>query len=308
MISSTSDTLSNINTSISSLLTSGIALVGMPLGTKGPITSGWNLPQNVIRDPRQSVRLQGLNVGIAHAYCIPSPTCAIDIDNFKTAKPWLSMHGIDLFSLLYASNAVVIWSGKKYSIKLLYRLPLSCTALESKKIVGDDGKSALEFRCASKDGKTVQDVIPPSIHPNGQTYIWMGQGNPLNPPVIPVNLLSVWQQLISNTARVAQRPITGIIAQNPRQETPRQIAIIKAALTHISADCSYEMWRSIIWSILSTGWTCAEDISIEWSKTAPERFDDDSFWLVANSYIPNHSSAISLGTVYHHARIGGWNE
>jgi hypothetical protein len=46
-------------------------------------------------------------------------------------------------------------------------------ALETKKVNGSDGKSAVEFRCATKEGKTVQDVLPSSIHPDGHQYQWL---------------------------------------------------------------------------------------------------------------------------------------
>jgi len=295
------------NLDIRDLLESGLALIKIPIGTKGPTSIGWNLRENAIRDPIHSGELLGSNVGLAHAYCTPTPTCAIDVDNYKTAKPWLAMHGIDIEVLLMAQEAVVIWSGKKYSMKLLYRLPENVRALETRKISGDDGLTALEFRCASKDGKTVQDVLPPSIHPSGHEYRWFGNGNPLLIPDIPTDLLTVWQRLLSNTNRVALRRANGCLAHYLRPETPREVATIKAALSHISADCEYEKWRNVVWAILSTGWLCAEDMALDWSKTAPERFEEDAFWLVANSYIPSHSSQISVGTVYHYARLGGWN-
>lgn len=295
------------NASVKSLLGSGMALIGIPFGKKGPKTVGWNLKENAIQDPDHSNLLLGMNIGLAHAYCTPTPTCAIDIDNYQIAQPWLTSRGIDIKTLLYADDAVVIWSGKKYSIKLLYRLPINTKPLETKKINGLDRLTAFEFRCASKDGKTVQDVLPPSLHPSGQEYRWFGNGNPLLIPEIPPDLLMVWLELLSNKNRVALQPTQALFKQCLRPETPREVATIKSALNHISADCEYDKWRNIVWGVLSTGWLCAKDLALDWSKTAPERFDDDTFCLVANSYIPNHSSQISIGTIYHHARLEGWN-
>jgi len=78
-------------------------------------------------------------------------------------------------------------------------------------------------------------------------------------------------------------------------------------LNHINADCEYQTWRNVIWAILSTSWECSEDVAYEWSKTAPDRFEEDAFWLVANSYIPDLDQQITFGTIHHLARIGGWN-
>jgi len=113
--------------------------------------------------------------------------------------------------------------------------------------------------------------------------------------------------LISNGSRVALRHQASSVCTHKRPESPRQVATIQDALNYINADCSYEIWRNVVWAILSTGWLCAEDMALKWSQTAPERFDWDSFWLVANSYIPDLPDRISLGTIYHHARLGGWN-
>jgi hypothetical protein len=289
------------------LLQSGLMLVPIPYGEKGPRTEGWNLRENCVADFHISGQLLAGNVGLAHAYCTPNPTCAIDIDHYRHAKAWLATHGIELEPLLKAVDAVVIWSGKKGSIKLLYRLPAATGPLESKKINGPDGKSALEFRCATKDGKTVQDVLPPSMHPDGRTYEWVGNGNPLKLPVIPADLLALWQLMIANGSRVALRSRDSKFIYNQRQESPREIANLYNLLSYINADCSYEQWRNIIWAILSTCWLCAEEIARSWSMSATNRYDEAAFWAVANSYMPSHLNQITFGTIFHHARLGGWN-
>lgn len=294
------------NISPGELLMSGLALTTMPKGHKGPVHPNWNCIDQIIRHPCKH-NFEDVNIGLAHAYCTPSPTGALDIDNYKHAKVWLATHGIDLNELLLFKNAVVIHSGKALSLKLLYRFPIDHQPLESKKIVGPDGLSALEFRCGTKDGKTVQDVLPPSHHPDGHQYQWIGSGNPLEIPEIPSEILNLWKLLIGNRSRIALRQPSNSVTKHNRPESPREVATLNAALNYINADCCYEKWRNVVWAILSTGWICAEDIALTWSQSAPERFDWDSFWLVANSFIPDLPDGISIGTIYHHARIGGWN-
>ena len=92
------------NASTQSLIESGVALVRIPYGKKGSTTVGWNLREQVITDPNKYDLLRGMNIDRAHAYCTPSPTCAIDIDNYPAAQPWLAMHGIDLLALLKAGR------------------------------------------------------------------------------------------------------------------------------------------------------------------------------------------------------------
>jgi len=298
-------------TEIAAMLKAGWALVPVPKGLKGPKIINWNLPENcVIGTCTQDVLdlLDGMNIGLAHAYCTPTPTCAIDVDNYKQAKMWLRSQGIELNDLLFDEAARVIWSGKKYSIKLLYRLPEGFKPLESKKIVGPDGKSALEFRCATKDGKTVQDILPPSLHPEGHQYQWLEQRNPLDLPQIPPALLEVWTNELYKTPRLPMRSGTGVAPRaSSREETPRQLAIIREALSFIDADCDYETWRNVVWSVMSTKWTCAEELAKAWSMTAPEAYDEDAFFRLVHSYVDDHATPLTLGTVYHHARRGGWH-
>jgi hypothetical protein len=288
---------------IADLLNSGLALVPVSVGRKGPSAKGWNLPENAITKSEEADRLANSNVGLAHAYCEPTPTCAIDIDDFPKAKRWLSTYHVDIKALLLGNEAVVIASGKKNSIKILYRLPYETGALVSKQVKCDTGSMMLEFRCATRNGKTVQDLLPPSRHPSGSTYQWMGKGNPLQIPTIPKCLLVIWLQLIGNGNK---KPHTQ--ACNQSLETPRRVARVKEMLSFIDADCDYFTWRGIVWALLSTGWSCATELAREWSETAPHRFNEDDFLVLAESYKQGIDGGLSIGTIYHYARVGGWNE
>jgi len=297
-------------------LKAGWALVPIGRGLKGPKTAGWQIQEKCFSvgcSDGAVERLARGNIGLAHAYCEPTPTCAIDIDAFKPAKIWLRGRGIDLLGLLYAPDAVVIHSGKRGSLKLLYRLPKGVGLLESKKITAPEGQTELEFRCATKDGKTVQDVLPPSLHPGGALYQWMGEGNPTDMPEIPAALLEVWQELICLQKPRGSRSGAGsgvseaLRAKYNREETPRQVAIIQEGLSFIKADCARDIWRDIVWGVLSTGWNCAQELAREWSMTAPEAYDEAAFCRLVHSYLDDRATPLTLGTVYHHARRGGWH-
>jgi len=278
---------------------SGLMLVPMPLGKKGPTKKGWHNLNNLITTPSELPKLGACNLGLAHAHCNP-PTCAVDIDQFSPATSWLAARGIDLVSLMEASDAVGISSGREGSAKLLYRLPNQLSPLQSIKISDRHKTCILEFRCATKKGRTVQDLIPPSTHPTGSIYRWTGAGNPLQIPEIPGNVLKIWQELIK------PKPKQKTLKFDPsaRPETPRQIAIVKDLLNRIDASCCYETWRDCIWAVLSTGWKCSEDLAFEWSKSAPDRFCEEAFWTVVNSYESDREDPITVGTLYHYARLG----
>jgi hypothetical protein len=297
------------------LVQSGLALVPVPYMQKGPSSRGWNLRENAITTPQATLLLAGKNIGIAHAFCTPTPTCAIDLDNYKESRRWLAEEGIDLDQLLYSLDAAVIWSGKKNSLKLLYRLPKQFGAPQSKQVVDQVGKMMLEFRCAAKNGTTLQDLLPPSVHPTGSQYQWIGNGSPLSLPDIPTDLLKIWLNLES-AARTCKRQFrqgggpceksTTVRIHNLRPGTPREIAVVPQLLSHISADCGRDQWRDIVWAILSTGWPCAVDLAKAWSESAPTRYEDAAFWTLVQTFDPTYGASPTLGTVYFHARQGGW--
>ena len=287
----------------------GIVLIDIPPRQKGPVTKGWNEEKNAITDPERAAALTG-NIGIAHAYCLPVPTMALDVDDKVRAERWLAARGIDVNALLNAVDSVQIVSGRAGRAKLLYRLPAGVGPIQSytlkEKMDSGASLTVLEFRCATRDGLTVQDVLPPSIHPEtGLPYSWGGKGDWRDIPEIPQTLLTVWQQELAarETGRARRKGRLSLFGGV--DDTPRQRATLQAQLQHISADCSYEFYRDIVWAILSFGWPDAEDLARQWCETAPERFEEDDFYNVVNSHDSTRSPTI--GTIYYHARQGGWH-
>jgi hypothetical protein len=285
----------------SSLVGSGFTLVPIPSGKKRPFYRSWNHRDKVICSLDQVSRLSGMNIGLAHAFCTPNPTCALDVDDLIQATKWLSDQGIDLTALQNAPDAVGIVSGKSNSSKLIYCLPDGFSALASKAITGPSGNMMLEFRCATKKGLTVQDVLPPSIHPSGSQYRWVGAGSILSLPTLPDCLLQIWLELLKPTLSKQRLTVVPITAP----ETPRQEAMLRHQLTFIDADCDYETYRNVIWGIASTGWDCAYQIALDWSLTAEYRFEEHMLDALFYSYDPDRDDRITLGTIYHYAKQGG---
>lgn len=284
------------------LLSHGFALVPVPPGEKGPIHKGWNRPENVLTDFRDAYKLKNSNIGLCHAVG-KKRTCSLDLDDAIFSNGWLKERGVDLRDLLNAKDAVIISSGRPNSLKAIYTPPTSLGLPVSRKVYTNEGKCGLEIRCATADGLTVQDIIPPSRHPLGTIYQYIGRGDPLNPPPLSDELCAIWEDLnqadVLRRQRVDQRALRVGLS-----ETPRQVAEVKAALDRIDADCPYEVWRNICWAILSTGWQCGEDLAYQWSISAPDRFSEDAFWLVINSYDPDWENSLTIATVFHFAKDG----
>ena len=171
---------------VESYIEAGFCIVPIPFGKKAPALKGWNKRSNTIASHDHIERLTGLNIGLAHAY---SGTCAIDVDDYIKANEYFDDNGIDLPSLLAAPDAVQIKSGRENRAKLLYRTPEVLTTFKH----SDGSNTVVEFRCAASNGLTVQDVLPPSIHPDtGKPYSW--QGDFTNLPILPAEIHSFWLQ------------------------------------------------------------------------------------------------------------------
>ena len=217
----------------------GLTLVPIPEGQKGPNTSGWNLRENVIAEPSEFISVRG-NVGLAHAYCEPTPTVALDFDDLELSREWFDARGLDLDRYLEAEDAVQILSGRENRAKLLYRLPKGVEPLLSKKVVdAKTGDVVLEFRCASKNGTTVQDVLPPSIHPEtGRPYQWAGLGDWRNIPTLPEELLALWPQDSAKEHKNGEEAQADVAVI---ELDPTSIQHLRAALLHLRAD-DRDLW------------------------------------------------------------------
>lgn len=251
----------------------GIALVDIPPRTKRPLTFGWNEEANAITDPQRASELNG-NVGIAHAYCSPLPTMALDIDDLPKARAFLSDYGIDLDSLLDADDAVQISSGREGRAKLLFRLPEGTSPIPTKQITDPEtGDMVLEFRCASANGLTVQDVLPPSIHPEtGKPYQWAGKGNWRAIPTIPSALLTVWQSLLKPTAT---KPLGSWPNAGDSSEItlpPETVQHLRSALLSMRAD-DRDLWIKCGMALKSLG-DVGRGLWLQWSLTSEKSQDD----------------------------------
>lgn len=283
--------------SIDAYIRHGWSLVPIPAGTKGPRTPGWNLKENALKS--QNDLPPGYGIGLAHAY---SGTMALDIDNWTITTTLLAEHGINLQALYDAPDAVVINSGKPGHGKLIYSMPFGA-ALPSKKIL-HSGITAYELRCATASGLTVQDVLPPSIHPETlKPYTWAGRGHWMRPPVIPQPLLDLWNGMLNQDK---ERTIATDGTVDASWEEIRQ------ALDHISPDCSRDEWincgMALHWAGTQTD-QLDQALALwnEWSMPSAKYPGDRGILTQWNSFKTDKASAVKLGTLFHIAKQHGWH-
>jgi hypothetical protein len=130
----------------------GINLVALHPKTKQPIKFNWNQEKKSDKIKRHQ------NVGVKLSF---SGLCCFDIDDLKQFKKLSEKGGY--WKLIQQGTQYT--SGKKNRLKILFR----CKPLKSMPLGAGTG----EFRCTTEIGLTLQDVLPPSKHPEGTKYKWL---------------------------------------------------------------------------------------------------------------------------------------
>ena len=286
--------------SFDSYIRHGWSLVPIPPNTKGPKTPEWNKKENCLVN--SNALPAGWGVGLAHAY---SGTMALDVDMWAEAELYLHQHGINLRALFDAPDAVTVNSGKSGHGKLLYAMPFGIP-MRSKKLIKalDNGTKVnyLDFRCATADGLTVQDVMPPSVHPETrQPYQWGGKGKWDHLPTIPFKLLTLWQNLIEQDS--AKVIATGTAVDASWDD-------IREALYAIPSDTDRDEWVQVGMALHYAGTQTnqidqAHALWDEWSATGLKYKGVTDIMNCWRSFKADNDG-VKLGTLFHIASKHGY--
>lgn len=295
--------------SVDAYIRHGWKLTPIPPGTKAPLHDDWNSPDKALLSAQALPHNYG--IGLCHAY---SGTMALDVDHWDRAKEELLKHGIDLDALYTAPDAVTIESGKPGHGKLLYRMPMGMP-LPSKKLIDKDAEGKrynyLDFRCGTSSGKTAQDVLPPTIHPETmQPYRWGGSTNWNKLPLIPDALLAFWTNLLNESNNFDQEYI-----ENAR---PINWDELQEALNHLDPNMSRDEWVSVGMSLYWAGLQTNEHERAftmwnDWSAKAtgnnwegrPKYQGDKDLYNVWRSFKSN-GQIITTATLYNMAIDAGF--
>jgi hypothetical protein len=164
----------------------GFALVAIPAGSKAPTSFGW---QTKATAPEFWDANPSHNIGLLHSM---SGTVALDIDHMLNTRTIFEGLGIDLDAILENAPRIV---GRPDRGKALFAAPAG-DPLTTRKISwpvdGDPRRTEVVFELRAG---SVQDVLPPSIHPDtGQPYTWAGADIANGLPELPEQLLTIWRQ------------------------------------------------------------------------------------------------------------------
>jgi hypothetical protein len=233
-------------------------------GKKAPLYDDWNTPEKIAEATDAAEGADGM--GLCHA---DSGTCAIDIDNMASAREWLAERDVSLDDLLNAPDAVRIESGKPHRSKLLYRMRRPLRTIQPRGV-------GIELRCATKDGRSVQDVLPPTIHPETRKpYRWVyGEellGDWKKLPPIPPALLNAWRQCL---AEEGERPALPVSATSSAPIALQRLE--KIIFKNRDPNCEYLDWIKVGAQLHHEGNGSQEafDIWKRWSMGASRRFSD----------------------------------
>jgi len=237
----------------------GWALTPIKNRTKKPCLKDWTRPVNAIRGSQNADKLNG-SAGLLLAHCDP-PLMTLDIDDFDATADYLDKRGIDLAALILADDAVQIDSGRPNRAKLVYRLDRPRSTHREIQ----DGRTLFEFRCADRNGGSVQDVLPPSIHPDtGRSYEWRGDWR--SPPSIPPGVLAIWDEILTPVQQSSARDAL------TNGGLPCTAEELRQTLSALDPNPEPEWWRALA-ICATTDLPEAKEIARDWSHGSPKHSD-----------------------------------
>lgn len=204
----------------------GLAVVQIPPGEKGPTAQNWNKPGGYFTDAAEAEafwsRHPKHNMGVVLG---PSRVCSLDVDHVGYTRQVLQdVLGMDLDALPAAFPTLV---GNPARFRVMFRLPegveFSRHSLAWPNEMDPDGSQFKQLMAEARQAKEagdaaleaelrakakplapvtvfelraglVQDVLPPSIHPEtGRPYSWRTPPSADGLPELPRDLLNIWR-------------------------------------------------------------------------------------------------------------------
>jgi len=172
----------------------GMALTWFEYGQKFPTHKDWNTPGKVITTPEAARARWGngqlLNIGLVHSLS-PVKTCSLDVDHVEWTRNVLAEFGIDLDAWRSAAPCI---QGNPDNFRLEYRQPPGLDLPLVKLTWPDPNDPKLKITVFELRAGANQDVLPPSLHPNGQPYLWLTPlpDHPDDHPEPPPALVELW--------------------------------------------------------------------------------------------------------------------
>ena len=206
-------------------LANGYSVIPLAPKQKGPKLNGWSKYCEELMPPNEAQSYFGKNNNIGLCMGPASNLCAVDIDTddpdiirkIEKILPYSSLRkkGAKGFTIFYKYNGM------------------------ASKSVKDDYGNGVDFLSTGR-----QTVLPPSVHPSGMEYRWLG-----NTTLLDVNKRDLPDLPISAVEQVLALFKPAVPAPKPKTPTvfykDATLDEAKHALTFLDADYSYDQWVQV---------------------------------------------------------------
>lgn len=167
-------------------------MVPIPPGTKNPTKPGWNILENTIQteeDAKFWLEHPDWNMGLLLS---ESRMVALDIDNLQNTQTVFNELGLNYEELLKGAPRII---GRPGRDKALFAVPKNEDTILSRKTLSWENKETRKSEVVFElRAGAIQDVLPPSIHPDTQLpYKWKSYPSD-GIPEIPKQLLTIWKE------------------------------------------------------------------------------------------------------------------
>ncbi len=213
---------------------------------------------------------------------------------------------MNLNRLLDDAASVRIESGRTDRAKLIYKLPAGVEPLPTIQRKGADGAMAFELRCASKNDptKTVQDVLPPSIHPTTrEPYRWIGDWTKLQE--LPNELLAYWRNEAGEGSGTRNHGCSRSGAPGPSRGELSALRrrVVDDIFNHLKPDMAYDDWLRVGMALRSLDEDWAFDAWDCWSANGA-KYDPEEMASKWDSF--GDEGAVTVASLVQMAKEGGW--
>ncbi|MER1687776.1 bifunctional DNA primase/polymerase [Proteus mirabilis] len=306
------------------LATNNIPIHPLIAGTKRPVDKGWsNAPSLTFDNIEKQITLwitKGYGLGARTGYPLSNGALfyVIDVDIHGEALTTEITHELhtQLYNLGLDPNLPNVITGRgngscHYYVsvpnsKLTTIIGAAKTICKSKYV--HEGKP---YWIIEVLGKGKQVVVPPTIHPEtNKPYLLKS----LKITEASKELLDTLTDIMTTKTQLFQSNNSNHLPNEIRQKCAQlfdkaiasfdieaDITKLKSALEAINADCSYDIWRNVIWAICAHNIMDGISIAKNWSKTS-NKYEEYTFNAVWDSYNP--SGGINAGTLYYIANEG----
>lgn len=206
----------------------GFRVVRIPAGKKFPTHDGWNTPGGYFEEPAEAERYFAANdndnLGVVLG---PSRLCSLDIDHTDHARLLFAEFGVDIDELARCNPTVV---GNPARFRVMFTVPDGVELTRHALSWPNEENLALKHTVFEFRAGPVQDVLPPSIHPDTcKPYSWRTSpkaAGGIHP--LPESLLAMWFNWeVFKPQGEAVCPWAP--KEQPRQAKPRQRPVVSDA-------------------------------------------------------------------------------